>query len=115
TRPWLMLDCSRFEKPAWHGCQSEARAKGVHVDPFSFSSSQFSRRRALSLAAGAAALAARPTGLRAFAEVDLGTIESGKLTVAFNGDLPMTSLQDGEIVGMDGEMISLIAGKLGLE
>jgi L-cystine transport system substrate-binding protein len=85
------------------------------VDPFSFSSSPFSRRRALSLAAGAAALAARSAGPRAFAQVDLGTIEPGKLIVAFNGDLPMTSLQDGEIVGMDGEMISLIAEKLGLE
>ena len=46
---------------------------------------------------------------------DYGTIEEGKLTVAFNGDMPMTSLKDGELIGTDGEMISMIAENLGLE
>lgn len=46
---------------------------------------------------------------------DVSTIEPGKLTVAFNGDVPMTSLRDGELIGTDGEMISLIAEDLGLE
>src|SRR5436190_22777383 len=55
-------------------------------------------------------LVALPVGAQ-----DLGTIEPGKLHVAFNGDLPMSSLQDGTLVGTDGEMISLIAGDLGLE
>jgi polar amino acid transport system substrate-binding protein len=53
--------------------------------------------------------------VHAFAQNDLGTVQSGKLTVAFNGDMPMTSLQDGKIIGTDGEMISMIADKLGLE
>lgn len=43
------------------------------------------------------------------------TLEEGKLTVAFNGDMPMTSLRDGELIGSDGEMIALIADNLGLE
>lgn len=46
---------------------------------------------------------------------DLGTLEPGKLTVAFNGDMPMTSLQDGKLIGTDGEMIATIAENLGLE
>jgi cystine transport system substrate-binding protein len=46
---------------------------------------------------------------------DLGTIEPGKLTVAFNGDMPMTSLKDGKLIGTDGEMISRIADDLGLK
>jgi ABC-type amino acid transport substrate-binding protein len=46
---------------------------------------------------------------------DLDTIEPGKLHVAFNGDMPMSSLQDGATVGTDGEMISIIASNLGLE
>lgn len=50
-----------------------------------------------------------------WAQADLGTIEPGKLTVAFNGDMPMTSLRDGELIGTDGEMISLIANHLGLQ
>jgi polar amino acid transport system substrate-binding protein len=45
---------------------------------------------------------------------DLGTIAPGTLTVAFTGDMPMSSLQDGQLRGTDGEMISLIAGNLGL-
>jgi L-cystine transport system substrate-binding protein len=46
---------------------------------------------------------------------DLGTLEPGKLNVAFNGDMPMTSLQDGQMIGSDGKMIASIAEKLGLE
>ena len=54
-------------------------------------------------------------GGQAFAEADLSTIEPGKLHVAFNGDMPMTSLNDGQLVGTDGEMISRIASRPGLE
>jgi ABC-type amino acid transport substrate-binding protein len=46
---------------------------------------------------------------------DLGTLEPGKLNVAFNGDMPMTSLQDGQMIGSDGKMIAKIAADLGLE
>ena len=43
------------------------------------------------------------------------TINPGKLTVGFNGDMPMTSLKDGKLIGTDGELISLLAERLGLE
>ena len=43
------------------------------------------------------------------------TITPGKLTVGFNGDMPMTSLKDGKLIGTDGELISRIAEKLGLQ
>jgi polar amino acid transport system substrate-binding protein len=46
---------------------------------------------------------------------ELDTIEPGKLIVGFNGDMPMTSLQDGNLIGSDGEMIVKIATDLGLE
>ena len=64
----------------------------------------------LALVAAGAALA----GVQARAEAPK-TIEPGKLTVGINGDMPMTSIKDGKLVGTDGELIATIAGKLGLE
>jgi ABC-type amino acid transport substrate-binding protein len=46
---------------------------------------------------------------------ELDTIEPGKLIVGFNGDMPMTSLQDGQLIGSDGKMLAKIAADLGLE
>jgi len=46
---------------------------------------------------------------------ELDTLEPGKLIVGFNGDMPMTSWKDGQLIGTDGEMISKIAADLGLE
>src|SRR5262249_45083948 len=43
------------------------------------------------------------------------TVSPGVLTVAINGDMPMTSVKDGKLIGTDGEMMSVIAQKLGLE
>jgi polar amino acid transport system substrate-binding protein len=43
------------------------------------------------------------------------TITPGKLTVGFNGDMPMTSLKDGKLIGTDGELLAKIAERLGLE
>jgi L-cystine transport system substrate-binding protein len=43
------------------------------------------------------------------------TIVPGKLTVGFNGDMPMTSLQDGKLVGTDGALLAKMAANLGLE
>jgi polar amino acid transport system substrate-binding protein len=54
-------------------------------------------------------------GAATAAQDDLGTIEPGKLIVAFTGDMPMSSIQDGTLVGTDGEMISRIADALDLE
>ncbi len=56
------------------------------------------------LLAGASAGAAPPK-----------TIEPGKLNVALNGDMPMTGLEDGKLIGTDGDLMVLIAGRLGLE
>ena len=44
----------------------------------------------------------------------LKTVTPGALTVAINGDMPMTSIKDGKLIGTDGEMIDAIAQKLGL-
>src|SRR5579884_2558259 len=43
------------------------------------------------------------------------TIEPGVLNVAMNGDMPMTTIKDGKLMGTDGEMLSLIADRLGLK
>jgi polar amino acid transport system substrate-binding protein len=43
------------------------------------------------------------------------TIEPGKLNVAMNGDMPMTSIKDGNLIGTDGDVLTLIAERLGLE
>jgi polar amino acid transport system substrate-binding protein len=43
------------------------------------------------------------------------TIEPGKLTIGFNGDMPMTSFKDGQMIGTDGELLAKIAKDLGLE
>jgi polar amino acid transport system substrate-binding protein len=43
------------------------------------------------------------------------TVEPGKLTVGFNGDMPMTSFKDGQLVGTDGALLAEIAQHLGLE
>jgi ABC-type amino acid transport substrate-binding protein len=43
------------------------------------------------------------------------TIEPGKLHVALNGDMPMTGLKDNKLIGTDGDLMVLIADRLGLE
>jgi polar amino acid transport system substrate-binding protein len=44
------------------------------------------------------------------------TKEAGKLNVALNGDMPMTGLDEaGKLIGTDGSLMVLIAGRLGLE
>ena len=45
----------------------------------------------------------------------LDTVEPGTLTIAFSGDMPGTGYQDGKMVGYDGEILQLIAEKLGLK
>ena len=46
---------------------------------------------------------------------ELEVIEPGKLNVAFNGDMPGTSYEDGRLIGLDGELMHAIADQLGLE
>ena len=43
------------------------------------------------------------------------TIEPGKLTVGFNGDMPMTGWKEDKLVGTDGALLAQIAENLGLE
>jgi polar amino acid transport system substrate-binding protein len=43
------------------------------------------------------------------------TIEPGKLTVGINGDMPMTSIKDGKLIGTDGGLLEKIAERIGLE
>jgi ABC-type amino acid transport substrate-binding protein len=43
------------------------------------------------------------------------TVVTGVLTVAIAGDMPMTNIRNGKLIGTDGEMIAAIAEKLGLE
>lgn len=66
------------------------------------------------LLACAAFLLAFTAAAQALAQ-ELDTIEPGKLIVGFNGDMPMTSLQDGQLIGSDGKMLAKIAADLGLE
>lgn len=46
---------------------------------------------------------------------DFKTIKPGVLTVAFNGDMPGTSVKDGKLIGLDGEMMQWVADGLGLK
>lgn len=45
---------------------------------------------------------------------ELKTVAPGALTIAFNGDMPMASLKEGQLIGADGEMVTAIARQLGL-
>jgi polar amino acid transport system substrate-binding protein len=83
-------------------CANRRRIRGSTLKPL------------LSVLSVVAALVALSAASQAFARDDLGTIEPGKLHVAFNGDMPMTSLKDGQLVGTDGEMIDRFARDLGL-
>ena len=73
--------------------------------------------KAMAAVAALALTTAFTTGLWA-AQADaqeLELVEPGKLTVAFNGDMPGTSLENGRLVGLDGELMQLVVEGLGLE
>jgi polar amino acid transport system substrate-binding protein len=42
------------------------------------------------------------------------TVNPGVLYVAFNGDMPGTSLRDGQLAGIDGEIMMAVAERLGI-
>jgi ABC-type amino acid transport substrate-binding protein len=75
------------------------------------------RRRYLvtGMAAGLGALLVRTPLARAAGLPPVKTVTDGALTVALTGDLPMSAVKDGEIIGTDGVMISLVAKRLGLK
>lgn len=73
-------------------------------------------RRDILLGLAGAALAPMLGGIRSAAAAPaIKTVEAGVLTCAIAGDLPMTGLKDGQFVGADVEIVSAIAGKLGLK
>jgi len=76
-----------------------------------------SRRAVLgTIAGGAIAGSFLGDGYRAQAAAPaLKTVEPGYLTCAIAGDLPMTGIKDGQFIGMDAEIITAIAEKLGLK
>ena len=69
-------------------------------------------RRDAALGAGFVALV---VGVGAAQAEPPKTMDPGKLHVALNGDMPMTELKDGKLIGTDGELMVLIAERLGLE
>jgi polar amino acid transport system substrate-binding protein len=46
---------------------------------------------------------------------ELELIEDNTLIVAFNGDMPGTGWQDGRLIGLDGELMNMVATNLGLK
>ena len=70
------------------------------------------RAGAFALGAGGVALLLAIAGAEA---APPKTLEPGKLNVALNGDMPMTGLKDGKLIGTDGDLMVLIAQRLGLE
>jgi L-cystine transport system substrate-binding protein len=49
------------------------------------------------------------------AQAEIKTIEPGVLNVGLNGDMPMTSVKDGKLLGSDGEIMTIVAERLGLK
>ncbi|MBV9784045.1 MAG: amino acid ABC transporter substrate-binding protein [Acidisphaera sp.] len=74
-----------------------------------------SRRRLLGAATLAGATLIGRRRAPAAEPPHLKTVSPGVITVAINGDMPMTSVKDGKLIGTDGEMIDVIAQKLGLK
>lgn len=70
------------------------------------------RREAMLGAAAIAGTALAPRIARADA---IETLVPGKLTVGMLGDMPMTSVKDGKLIGTDGDLAVQIAKNLGLE
>jgi cystine transport system substrate-binding protein len=70
------------------------------------------RRQAMLGAAAVAGTALAPRLARAAA---IETLVPGKLTVGMLGDMPMTSVKDGKLIGTDGDLAVQIAKNLGLE
>lgn len=63
----------------------------------------------------AVALAAAVFAAHGAAAADLELVAPGKLTVAFNGDMPGTGWENDHLIGLDGELMQWIAGELGLK
>ena len=65
---------------------------------------------------GATALCLTMAGIASSANAaDYELVEANTLTVAFNGDMPGTSWVDGRLIGLDGEIMHMVADNLGLK
>ncbi|WP_421696268.1 substrate-binding periplasmic protein [Aestuariivirga sp.] len=64
---------------------------------------------------GAAAIAGATLVPRSVRAAGVETLVPGKLTVGMLGDMPMTSVKDGQLIGTDGDLAVQIAKSLGLE
>lgn len=77
------------------------------------------RRHFLTDMAGAGLLltpmAARASSPTKASSLNLRTVTPGFLTVAMTGEMPMAAVENGKLIGVDGEMVALIASKLGLK
>ncbi len=71
--------------------------------------------RPIALGAAMALLLAAGPLHQANADGHMELIEKGTLNVAFNGDMPGTGFQDGKLIGLDGELMQMVAEKLGLK
>jgi polar amino acid transport system substrate-binding protein len=71
-------------------------------------------RRIAGVALGALALACAG-GIATVRAQQLETVEPGKLLVAYNGDMPGTSVKDGKLIGLDGELMQWVGEQLGLK
>jgi ABC-type amino acid transport substrate-binding protein len=71
-------------------------------------------RKLLSWAAAVASAAALTLSVSGMASAEIKTLEPGKLTIGMNGDMPMTQLKDGVLSGTDGEIMTFVAGQIGL-
>jgi ABC-type amino acid transport substrate-binding protein len=73
-----------------------------------------SSRRMFLAGVGGALLGGRPSAAETVSPT-LRTINPGMLTVATAGELPMAGVEGSQLLGTDGEMISMIAARLGLK
>ena len=65
--------------------------------------------------AGLALLAPAFAQTTAQAPEAVKTVEAGRFTVAFSGDMPGTGFQDGKLIGYDGEILQRVADALKLK
>ena len=72
-------------------------------------------RKLLSWAAAVASAAVLTISAAGVAGAEIKTLEPGKLTIGMNGDMPMTQLKDGVLSGTDGEIMTWVAGQIGLQ
>ena len=68
----------------------------------------------LSWVAAVASAAILTVAASTFAKAQVKTLEEGKLTIGMNGDMPMTQFKDGTLSGTDGEIMTWVAGQIGL-